>query len=212
MHSCTQAHHPHLQHTPYHAPTIRSTSTIQPHINNAHVPSSQENALAAGYAVGNSVAYLAPHLSGAIDIMAVRQPDGSCRCSPFYGAPAASLLHRWPLCCAAEVVTCTRTLQLSHFSPTLQPTAPPTSDLRTHTTARLPHHPFSALWKVHGHAQPGQDGPDKRQRWVMIACRFFFPMPASCFVHEAHMTFYVSLKSPPPAPKSTPDTHARTCA
>ena len=29
---------------------------------------------------------LTPHMAGAIDIMVVEQPDGSLKCSPFYGA------------------------------------------------------------------------------------------------------------------------------
>jgi phosphatidate phosphatase PAH1 len=37
-------------------------------------------------AVGSTLAYVTPHLNGAIDIMAVRQPDGTIKTSPFYGA------------------------------------------------------------------------------------------------------------------------------
>lgn len=36
-------------------------------------------------AVGSTLAYVTPHLNGAIDIMAVRQPDGTIKTSPFYG-------------------------------------------------------------------------------------------------------------------------------
>ena len=42
----------------------------------------QSNAMA----VGNTLMYVAPHMAGAIDVVVVRQPDGSLKSSPFYGA------------------------------------------------------------------------------------------------------------------------------
>lgn len=36
-------------------------------------------------AVGNTLVNISPHLTGAIDIVMVRQPDGSLKSSPFYG-------------------------------------------------------------------------------------------------------------------------------
>lgn len=47
--------------------------------------SSQSGTFAAGMAVGSTLAYVTPHLNGAIDIMAVRQPNGTIKTSPFYG-------------------------------------------------------------------------------------------------------------------------------
>ena len=41
----------------------------------------QTNALAAGTAL----LQVAPHIAGAIDVVVVRQPDGSLKSSPFYG-------------------------------------------------------------------------------------------------------------------------------
>ena len=36
-------------------------------------------------AVGTTLVNFSPHLTGAIDIVVVRQPDGSLKSSPFYG-------------------------------------------------------------------------------------------------------------------------------
>lgn len=44
-------------------------------------PDVQVNALAAG----SALLQVAPHMAGAIDVVVVRQPDGSLRSSPFYG-------------------------------------------------------------------------------------------------------------------------------
>jgi hypothetical protein len=38
-----------------------------------------------GTAILSAVNGLTPHMAGAIDIMVVQQPDGSLKCSPFYG-------------------------------------------------------------------------------------------------------------------------------
>ncbi|KAK9789051.1 hypothetical protein WJX73_004758 [Symbiochloris irregularis] len=35
-------------------------------------------------AVGSSIMYVAPHMAGAIDVVVVRQPDGTLKSSPFY--------------------------------------------------------------------------------------------------------------------------------
>lgn len=46
---------------------------------------------------------LTPHMAGAIDIMVVQQPDGSLKCSPFYGALAATFgLQRGSRCAIKE--------------------------------------------------------------------------------------------------------------
>ena len=45
----------------------------------------QSGTVAAGVAVGNTLAYVAPQLAGAIDVVVVKQPDGSLKSSPFYG-------------------------------------------------------------------------------------------------------------------------------
>lgn len=42
-----------------------------------------------GTAILSAVNGLTPHMAGAIDIMVVQQPDGSLKCSPFYGAQPA---------------------------------------------------------------------------------------------------------------------------
>lgn len=38
-----------------------------------------------GTAILSAVNGLTPHMAGAIDIMVVQQPDGTLKCSPFYG-------------------------------------------------------------------------------------------------------------------------------
>ena len=42
--------------------------------------------MAVGSSLGQSIVDITPHLAGAIDAIAVRQPDGSLKCSPLYGA------------------------------------------------------------------------------------------------------------------------------
>jgi phosphatidate phosphatase PAH1 len=54
-------------------------------------------AAAAGFSVGSTIAYVAPHMAGAIDVIVVRQPDGSLKSSPFYGKDAA-LRFVWSSC------------------------------------------------------------------------------------------------------------------
>ena len=39
-----------------------------------------------GTAVLSAVNSITPHMSGAVDIMVVEQPDGSFKSTPFYGA------------------------------------------------------------------------------------------------------------------------------
>lgn len=39
-----------------------------------------------GTAIFSALNGYTPHMAGAIDIMVVEQPDGSLKCSPFYGA------------------------------------------------------------------------------------------------------------------------------
>ena len=48
-------------------------------------------------AVGNTLVNISPHLTGAIDIVMVRQPDGSLKSSPFYGEASLHLKkhHIW---------------------------------------------------------------------------------------------------------------------
>jgi hypothetical protein len=56
-----------------------------------------------GTAILSAVNGLTPHMAGAIDIMVVQQPDGSLKCSPFYGEvqllqdTAAAALQRMPV-------------------------------------------------------------------------------------------------------------------
>jgi phosphatidate phosphatase PAH1 len=38
-----------------------------------------------GTAIFSAMNGFTPHMAGAIDIMVVEQPDGSLKCSPFYG-------------------------------------------------------------------------------------------------------------------------------
>ena len=45
----------------------------------------QNGTVAAASYAGSTLAYVAPQMAGAIDIMVVSQPDGSLRSSPFYG-------------------------------------------------------------------------------------------------------------------------------
>ena len=51
----------------------------------------QNGTVAAASYAGSTLAYVAPQMAGAIDIMVVSQPDGSLKSSPFYGA--------WRHCC-----------------------------------------------------------------------------------------------------------------
>lgn len=46
----------------------------------------QNGTVAAASYAGSTLAYVAPQMAGAIDIMVVSQPDGSLRSSPFYGS------------------------------------------------------------------------------------------------------------------------------
>lgn len=45
----------------------------------------QNGTVAAASYAGSTLAYVAPHMAGAIDILVVEQPDGSLKSSPFYG-------------------------------------------------------------------------------------------------------------------------------
>lgn len=45
-----------------------------------------------GTAILSAMNGITPHMAGAIDIMVVEQPDGTLKCSPFYGAPWAAAL------------------------------------------------------------------------------------------------------------------------
>lgn len=49
------------------------------------VPRPQSGVVMGGTAILSAVNGLTPHVAGAIDIMVVQQPDGSFKCSPFYG-------------------------------------------------------------------------------------------------------------------------------
>ena len=48
-----------------------------------------QNGVAYGMSAVNSIT---PHIAGAVDILMVQQPDGSRKCSPFYGEIMAPLL------------------------------------------------------------------------------------------------------------------------
>ena len=48
----------------------------------------QSGVVLGGTALLSAMNGLTPHMAGAIDIMVVEQPDGSLKCSPFYGASA----------------------------------------------------------------------------------------------------------------------------
>lgn len=45
----------------------------------------QSGVVYSGSAIVNGVNAITPHLAGAVDIMVVKQPDGSYKSSPFYG-------------------------------------------------------------------------------------------------------------------------------
>ena len=45
----------------------------------------QNGTVAAASYAGSTLAYVARQMAGAIDIMVVKQPDGSLKSSPFYG-------------------------------------------------------------------------------------------------------------------------------
>lgn len=51
-------------------------------------PMPQSGVVMGGTAILSAVNGLTPHMAGAIDIMVVQQPDGSLKCSPFYGTQA----------------------------------------------------------------------------------------------------------------------------
>lgn len=50
----------------------------------------QSGVVMGGTAILSAVNGLTPHVAGAIDIMVVQQPDGSLKCSPFYGTRAVA--------------------------------------------------------------------------------------------------------------------------
>lgn len=54
----------------------------------------QSGVVMGGTAILSAVNGLTPHVAGAIDIMVVQQPDGSLKCSPFYGT---SVVAAWGL-------------------------------------------------------------------------------------------------------------------
>lgn len=56
----------------------------------------QSGVVLGGTAILSAVNGLTPHMAGAIDIMVVQQPDGSLKCSPFYGE--GRLLQEQLLC------------------------------------------------------------------------------------------------------------------
>ena len=58
-------------------------------------------------AVGNTLAYVAPQLAGAIDIVVVHQPDGSLKSSPFYGAHLPATCIRESQCLDDSNIICT---------------------------------------------------------------------------------------------------------
>jgi hypothetical protein len=49
----------------------------------------QSGVVLGGTAVLSAVNSITPHMSGAVDIMVVEQPDGSFKSTPFYGARSA---------------------------------------------------------------------------------------------------------------------------
>lgn len=79
--------------------------------------------------MGSTIAYVAPHYAGAIDVIVVQQPDGSYKSSPFYGMPmiTATLLgKRLQLlslsnvcatlqCVLESTVTCERKTRMSRY-------------------------------------------------------------------------------------------------
>lgn len=67
-----------------HLPTYSHTSI--------HLNCLQSGVVMGGTAILSAVNGLTPHMAGAIDIMVVQQPDGSLKCSPFYGANHTSIL------------------------------------------------------------------------------------------------------------------------
>jgi len=58
----------------------------------------QSGVVLGGTAILSAMNGITPHMAGAIDIMVVEQPDGTLKCSPFYGAP------RQPARCLAALV------------------------------------------------------------------------------------------------------------
>lgn len=59
-------------------------------------PACQSGVVMGGTAILSAVNGLTPHMAGAIDIMVVQQPDGTLKCSPFYGACLAFSLWHCP--------------------------------------------------------------------------------------------------------------------
>ncbi len=57
-------------------------------------------------AVGSTLAYVTPHVAGAIDLVAVRQPDGSIKTSPFYGELMVAISRQHGLLTAASDYLC----------------------------------------------------------------------------------------------------------
>jgi hypothetical protein len=45
----------------------------------------QSGAVLGGTAILSAMNSITPHMAGAVDIMVVEQPDGTLKCSPFYG-------------------------------------------------------------------------------------------------------------------------------
>ncbi|KAK9812760.1 hypothetical protein WJX72_003248 [[Myrmecia] bisecta] len=70
---------------PHEAPQLKmETKSSGPGIAYRAASSLKSSTVAAGLAVGSSIIAVAPQMVGAIDVMMVRQPDGSIKSSPFY--------------------------------------------------------------------------------------------------------------------------------
>lgn len=164
-------------------PWVAAASLAGPsHLVHRRCPGLQSGVVMGGTAILSAVNGLTPHMAGAIDIMVVQQPDGTLKCSPFYGAwggPAvvvmvglvcnsrsSSRLRRRQsttaacMCCLRQSPAHGGVWSAMHASgaccwgPVLLLTA------CTYRVSPL----CSALWQVHTHAQQRQEGADIRQR------------------------------------------------
>lgn len=82
------------------------SSSNSPNLTRNKTPKRHSQSGVGGVVLGGTAIFSAlngytPHMAGAIDIMVVEQPDGSLKCSPFYGARISSLSLSqswWALC------------------------------------------------------------------------------------------------------------------
>lgn len=69
-------------------------------------PTPQSGVVMGGTAILSAMNNFTPHVAGAVDILVVEQPDGTLKCSPFYGASSACACIPMLACMMATICAC----------------------------------------------------------------------------------------------------------